>query len=340
LQVRLDSPLALPWGPTPPVFPEQHFEQLPHLSPVDEWMTQGQIRYHLVAVPPALPLAQHVALLDQLGEDPVGGALGDPDCGGDVPQADSGVISNAAKDVGVVGQEVPRLILISRKRIHEYMIHLSSIHCKEASHGRNRNHRTTVDTARAFGDAATTMRAGRVAHPTGIADTRAIADPGRSTTNGDGPMMTSSVVGDRAAGNGLPAELTAALASIWTQYAGKPPSRGRTEIRGNVVTCVLVDAVGDYNRSMIIAAQTRDTVQGVGKQGVGKLSPAAYKRDAVAAVVRLTRQRVASFLSSHDRDTDVATEVFTLEPSFNRGAPSLADRRRGGDFRLFPARVV
>jgi hypothetical protein len=146
-------------------------------------------------------------------------------------------------------------------------------------------------------------------------------------------MMTSSVVGGRA-GTGLPAELTEALVSLWTQYSGKPPSRAQTEIRGNVVTCVLVDAVGDYNRSMI-ARQTGDTVR-----GVGKLTAAAYKRDAVAAVVRLTRQRVSSFVSSHDRDTDVATEVFTLEPSFNRGAPSLADSRRGGDFRLFPTRVL
>ena len=77
-------------------------------------------------------------------------------------------------------------------------------------------------------------------------------------------MMISGVLGDRASGNGLPAELTGALVSLWTQYAGKPPSRARTEIRGNLVTCVLVDAVGDYNRSMI-TPQTGDTVGGVGK---------------------------------------------------------------------------
>jgi uncharacterized protein YbcI len=129
---------------------------------------------------------------------------------------------------------------------------------------------------------------------------------------------------------GLQAELTRSLVSLWTQYAGRRPTNARTEIRGNVVTCVLVDAVGDYNRSMV-AAQTRDTVR-----GVGKLTPAGYKREAVAAVVRLTGQRVSSFVSSHDRDTDVATEVFTLEPSLNRGAPRLADRRLGEDFRLFP----
>jgi hypothetical protein len=55
--------------------------------------------------------------------------------------------------------------------------------------------------------------------------------------------------------------------------------------------------------------------------GVKKLSLASYKKDAVAAVVRLTRQRVMSFVSSHDRDTDVATEVFTLEPSLLQGRP-------------------
>src|SRR5919201_6429249 len=129
---------------------------------------------------------------------------------------------------------------------------------------------------------------------------------------------------------GLPAQITTSLVSLWTQYAGKTPTNARTEIRGNVVTCMLVDAVSAFNRSMV-APQTADTVR-----GEGKLTPAAYKRDAVAAVVRATRQRVVSFVSSHDRDTDVATEVFRLEPSFNRGAPALADRRPGEDFRLFP----
>jgi hypothetical protein len=113
----------------------------------------------------------------------------------------------------------------------------------------------------------------------------------------------------------LAATLTESLTSLWARYAGRRPAGGRTEIRGNVVTYVLADAVGDFNRNMI-APQTHDTVR-----GVGKLTPAGYKRDAVAAVVGVTRQRVASFVSSHDRDTDVATEVFTLEPSLSRGAP-------------------
>jgi uncharacterized protein YbcI len=109
----------------------------------------------------------------------------------------------------------------------------------------------------------------------------------------------------------LSAEVTSSLTSLWTRYAGKRPSNGRTEIRGNVVTCQMTDAVGDFDRSM-----TRDSVPGARSPTL-----ADYKRDAVAAVVGVTQQRVTSFFSSHDRDSDVATEIFTLEPSLGKGRP-------------------
>lgn len=119
--------------------------------------------------------------------------------------------------------------------------------------------------------------------------------------------------------NGASAQLTRALVSLWMQYAGTRPTSARTDIRGNVVTCMLVDAVQDFDYAMS-SPPAGDTAR-----GAGKLTPAAFKREAVAAVARLTRQRVASYVSSHDRDTDVATEIFTLEASLSRGAP------RGGN---------
>jgi hypothetical protein len=70
-------------------------------------MTEGKLGLDLVAVPSALPLAQHVALLDQLRDDPVGRPLGDPDRGRDVAQANARVIGHAGKNVGVVGEKVP-----------------------------------------------------------------------------------------------------------------------------------------------------------------------------------------------------------------------------------------
>lgn len=107
----------------------------------------------------------------------------------------------------------------------------------------------------------------------------------------------------------LSAALSKSLGSVWTGYADRRPSRVQTEIRGNLVTCMLADAVAAFERNMI-GPRTGDSVRGTGRPNL-----ANYKRDAVATVVGLTRQRVTSFISSHDRDTDVATEIFTLEPS-------------------------
>jgi hypothetical protein len=85
----------------------QNFEQLANLPLLDEGMPQGKLRLDLVAVPPALSLAQDVALFDQLGQNPVGSTLGDANSSGNVAQADARVMSHTYKDVGVVGQKVP-----------------------------------------------------------------------------------------------------------------------------------------------------------------------------------------------------------------------------------------
>jgi hypothetical protein len=116
----------------------------------------------------------------------------------------------------------------------------------------------------------------------------------------------------------LSAELTESLSSLWTCYAGKRPSNGRTEIRGNVVTCVLVGA---------------DREPGVAARGV-----ANFETDAAEAVSRITRQRVSALLSSRDAATGVARETFTLEPSLGRGASELADR--GPKAKRFRLRLV
>src|SRR5919109_1732613 len=79
------------------------------------------------------------------------------------------------------------------------------VHCvpqlrKEANHSRDRDHCSTPDPARAFGDSAAATDSGRITDPTRIADSRRIADPGGITPNGDKPMITSSVVRNRFPG--------------------------------------------------------------------------------------------------------------------------------------------
>ena len=106
------------------------------------------------------------------------------------------------------------------------------------------------------------------------------------------------------------ADITDALAAVWIRYAGKRPTAVRTQIRDNVVTCVLVDAVSDHDASLA-ASETSNAVA-----GASRLNSAAYKSDAAAIVTDLTGRRMTSFISSHDPETDVATETFTLERRF------------------------
>jgi hypothetical protein len=135
-------------------------------------MGQGKLRHDPVTISSPPSRAQHVALFDKLGQDPVGGPLRDPYRGGDVAQADAGVMSHAHKDMGVVCQKVPAgrpgrpLLLVSGTQIHECMVHcLTATTAKEANHGRNRHHLSVPDTGPAFGVSAAVTDAGRVADP-------------------------------------------------------------------------------------------------------------------------------------------------------------------------------
>ena len=107
--------------------------------------------------------------------------------------------------------------------------------------------------------------------------------------------------------NALHTEINDALVAIWSRYAGKRPIAARTEIRGNVVTCVLIDSLDDYDAGLA-EAQNQSPAQGAIRR-----TDATYKSEAAATVADLMGRRVTSFISSHDRDTNAATEIFTLE---------------------------
>jgi hypothetical protein len=68
---------------------------------------QREVRLDVVAVAAAVLLLDHVAGLDQVGDDAEGAALGNVQAGRDVAQAHPGVMSDAQQNPGVVGQERP-----------------------------------------------------------------------------------------------------------------------------------------------------------------------------------------------------------------------------------------
>jgi hypothetical protein len=85
----------------------QDLEQIPHFSPPHEGMPQREVCDDLVVISAPLSLAEHVAVFDELGQDPVGRALRDAHRVSDVPQPDAGIVGNAGEDMSVISQEVP-----------------------------------------------------------------------------------------------------------------------------------------------------------------------------------------------------------------------------------------
>ena len=104
---------------------------------------------------------------------------------------------------------------------------------------------------------------------------------------------------------GLQADITNSLASVWKQYAGKRPVSADTEIKGNVIRCLL-EGVREFDEGM--TASESDA----GENGK-RLTSGTYRTDAVVAVAKASRGRVMAFVSKHDAETDIATETFILD---------------------------
>ena len=108
----------------------------------------------------------------------------------------------------------------------------------------------------------------------------------------------------------LAADITEMMAALWTRYAGVAPSSTETEVRGDTVTITLGGVVADFERRT-------GSVPGAGLT-TGPGTAGAYEREASATVSRLAHRQVLSIMTDHDRDSDVATEVFELGGSPRR----------------------
>jgi hypothetical protein len=85
----------------------EHTEDLTDSVLALERMSQRKVGVKLIAVSSPVAVAVKIAGVNEVGDDPLGGALGDPDACGDVTKPNAGVTGNADQHVGVVGEKRP-----------------------------------------------------------------------------------------------------------------------------------------------------------------------------------------------------------------------------------------
>jgi uncharacterized protein YbcI len=107
----------------------------------------------------------------------------------------------------------------------------------------------------------------------------------------------------------LAAAITTKVVQVFGDYTGRGPTRGRTFINENLVSCLLRDTLTKPERSLVAAGEV-DTVLEVRRR-----FQATMRDDLVAAVEDLTGREVAVFMSENHVDPDVALETFVLEPA-------------------------
>lgn len=92
----------------------QHVEKGADLEVLEGRAAEVAVAVDLVAVAPSDLGSVEVSLGDEIGHDPLGGALGDPDLRCEVTGTAVGVASDAQQDVGVVAEEHPARRFVGR----------------------------------------------------------------------------------------------------------------------------------------------------------------------------------------------------------------------------------
>ena len=107
--------------------------------------------------------------------------------------------------------------------------------------------------------------------------------------------------------DGLPAEVSRSLGTVWARHAGRPPREVQTTIMAGTVICTIRGGTVEFSEGMV------DPGWSVGESS--KAPRATYRSDALAAVAEVTGRQDRFFASRSDSKADVATEIFSLEAS-------------------------
>jgi uncharacterized protein YbcI len=118
----------------------------------------------------------------------------------------------------------------------------------------------------------------------------------------------------------LSAALSNAIVALMAEYTGRGATQSKTYVNDNLITCIMHDSLTKGERSLVAD----------GKEGAVLEMRRTYqdtmRPELIAIVERLSRRKVAAFMSANHVDPDVAVETFVLELSV-----SAADRKDDTD---------
>lgn len=108
---------------------------------------------------------------------------------------------------------------------------------------------------------------------------------------------------------GLAKEISSRLMALYKEHVGRGPNTVRTVIAEDLIVCVARDSLTKAERQLAdaereeLVREFRRAFQGI------------MRDRCIAMVEELTGRAVEAFLSDHDPESDIATEVFLLDPT-------------------------
>jgi uncharacterized protein YbcI len=118
--------------------------------------------------------------------------------------------------------------------------------------------------------------------------------------------VTSIEAQGRAAGS-LSAAISNHVVRLFAEYTGRGPTRARTAIRDNVITCITQDTLTKAERRLLAEGEADLVVT------IRRKFQSTMRDDLVAGIETMTGRKVVSFMSDHDAGPDYAAEVFVLD---------------------------
>ena len=102
------------------------------------------------------------------------------------------------------------------------------------------------------------------------------------------------------------------VVSVLREYTGRGPTKARTYISDNVITCVLGDSLTKGEQVLVANGAHQQVLD------LRHTFQHTMRNDLVHGVEQVVDRKVIAFVSANHIDPDLAVETFVLEPTAER----------------------